>query len=373
PRVLRALSAPVVGHLDPAFLQILNDIRELLQYTFRTENELTLAMSGTGSAGMETLFVNLIEPGDRVVVGVNGLFGQRMVEVAHRCGAEVAVVEAPWGQILDVEALGRAVAAAPTRMLALVHAETSTGVLQPLSQLGRLVREHDALLVVDTVTSLGGTAVEIDAWGIDAAYSGTQKCLSCPPGLAPVTLGARAREVLRRRKRPVQSWYLDLGMIEAYWGEDRFYHHTAPVSMLYALREALRLVHQEGLEARWERHARLSKALKAGLGAMGLDLFADAQHAAPMLITVKVPTGVDESAVRRHLLRHFGIEIGSGLGPVKGKIWRIGLMGESCRPAAVSLLLAALGSALRAQGYRADLGAALAAAEAAGLREEAPA
>lgn len=312
---------------------------------------------------METLFVNLIEPGDRVVVGVNGLFGQRMVDVASRCGAEVVPVEAPWGQALDPDAVERAVAGGPTRLLAVVHAETSTGVLQPLTELSRVAHDHGALFVVDTVTSLGGTAVDVQAWGIDAAYSGTQKCLSCPPGLAPITLGERARSALASRQRKVQSWYLDLTMIQNYWGEQRFYHHTAPVSMLFALREALRLVHAEGLPARITRHERLSAALKAGIAALGLTLFADPAHQAPMLTTVNVPAGIDELAVRRHLWSQCGIEIGGGLGPVKGRIWRIGLMGESCRLSSILLLLAGLAAALGAQGFRADAGAALQAAE----------
>lgn len=366
PRVLRALSAPLLGHLDPDFLAIMNDVRELLQYVFRSESPLTLAMSGTGSAGMETLFVNLIEPGDRIVVAVNGLFGQRMVDVANRCGAEVVSVEAPWGRTVGPDEIQRAVAGGPTRLLAVVHAETSTGVLQPLTELSRIAHDHGALFVADTVTSLGGTAVEVQKWGIDAAYSGTQKCLGCPPGLSPITLGERARSALAARRRKVQSWYLDLTMIQNYWGEDRFYHHTAPVSMLFALREALRLVHAEGLSARFERHERLSAALKAGIAALGLTLFADPAHQAPMLTTVNVPAGIDELVVRRHLWREYGIEIGGGLGPVKGRIWRIGLMGESCRLTSILLLLAGLAAALGEQGFRADAGAALQAAEHAG-------
>lgn len=362
PRVLRALSAPPVGHLDPDFLQIMNEIGDLLRYVYRTENRLTLAMSGTGSAGMETCLVNLLEPGDRVVVGVAGLFGQRMVDVAQRSGAEVVTVEVPWGQVIEPEAIRRALAGGRVKAVALVHAETSTGALQPIPEIAQLAHEHGALLIVDCVTSLGGSRVEIDAWGVDAAYSGTQKCLSCPPGLSPVTISDRARAALAARKSRVQSWYLDLTLIENYWGEERFYHHTAPINMLYALREALRLVHEEGLAARWERHQKVSNALKAGLTALGLTLFASAGHRAPALTTVRVPDGIDEAAVRRRLLLEYGIEIGGGLGPVKGKIWRIGLMGESCRIRNVSLVLSALTTILHDMGRRVSAMDALAAA-----------
>ncbi len=365
PRVLRAMAQPLVGHLDPDFLSIMNEIRDLLQYVFETGNELTLAMSGTGSAGMETCLVNLLEPGDRIVIGVNGLFGQRMVDVARRCGADVVAVEAPWGRTLDPEAIGRALREGPpARAVAVVHAETSTGILQPLEEIGRLAHEHGALFVVDCVTSLGGAPVAIDRRGVDAAYSGTQKCLSCPPGLSPVTFGPAARARLAQRRQPVQSWYLDLTMIERYWADERFYHHTAPISMLYALREALRLVHEEGLEARFARHRRLGEALQRGLQALGLELFAEEGYRAPMLTTVRIPEGVDDLRVRRRLLGEFGIEIGGGLGPTKGRIWRIGLMGHSCHFRKLAFALGALASALSAEGFRCDADAAVAAARA---------
>lgn len=350
PRVLRAMAAPLVGHLDPAFLRILDEVGELLRLVFQTENKMTVAMPGTGSAGMETCFANLIEPGDRVVIGVNGLFGERMCDVAARCGAEAVRVEAPWGEPLDPEKLAEAVERHKPKALAVVHAETSTGVLQPMTAIGQIAREYGVLLVADCVTSLGGAPVEVDRWGVDAAYSGTQKCLSCPPGLAPVTFSQRAMQALRERRSPVQSWYLDLTMIGAYWGSERTYHHTAPISMIYALREALRLIAEEGLAERVSRHARLSGALAAGLEALGLELLVAHPFRAPMLLTVKVPAGIDEARVRRRLLEEAEIEIGGGLGPLKGKIWRIGLMGSSCRRSHVEQLLAALGRILAEEG-----------------------
>ncbi|MEW6273080.1 MAG: alanine--glyoxylate aminotransferase family protein [Thermodesulfobacteriota bacterium] len=362
PRVLRALATPLVGHLDPSFVALMEDVKELLRATFRTRNRLTFPLSATGSAGMEAVLVNLLEPGDLAVICVNGVFGGRMAEIARRCGAEVATVEVPWGEVIDVALLRRMLDALPQgsspRLIAAVHAETSTGARQPLEELSRLAHERGALFVVDAVTSLGGTAVEIDAWGIDACYSGTQKCLSCPPGLSPVTFGEKALERLRARKRPVQSWYLDVSLLEQYWGSDRVYHHTAPISMVYALYESLRLVHEEGLEARWTRHDRNHRALVAGLGALGLEMPVAREHRLPMLNAVFVPAGVEEAAVRTRLLERHGIEIGAGLGPWKGRVWRIGLMGESSTPGNVLLVLAALGEALG----RTD-GDALAAAE----------
>lgn len=364
PRVLRAMATPLVGHLDPVFLSMMSETREMLQALWATSSETTLAMSGTGSAGMETCFVNLIEPGDRVVVGVNGVFGERMCDVAARCGAEVVRVEAEWGRTIDPDAVKAALAQGKTKLVAVVHAETSTGVLQPLEEIARLAHEHGALCVADCVTSLGGTEVAIDAWGIDAAYSGTQKCLSAPPGLAPVTLGERALRALDARQRPVQSWYLDLRMIRNYWGEQRAYHHTAPISMMYALREALRLIHEEGLTARFARHSALSAALVSGLEAMGLELFAPAAYRAPMLLSVRIPKEIDDATVRKALLNEFHVEIGGGLGPIQGKVWRIGLMGESCRRDAIVTLLGALGSVLNRHGHRADVTAAFAAVDA---------
>jgi alanine-glyoxylate transaminase/serine-glyoxylate transaminase/serine-pyruvate transaminase len=357
------MSAPLVGHLDPYFLQIMEETKGLLRTVFGTKNELTIPISGTGSAGMEACLVNVLEPGDEVVVGVNGVFGTRMAEVAERAGARVARVEAPWGKVIRAEQIEAALknAKAP-RLVAVVHAETSTGAWQPLEDVATLAHEHGALLLADCVTSLGGVPVDVDRVGVDLAYSGTQKCLSCPPGLSPVTFGTRAVEVLRRRKTKVQSWYLDLTLLSQYWGEERVYHHTAPITMNYALREALRIVDDEGLPARYERHLLHHRALVAGLAALGLSIASEAGHRLPMLNAVTVPDGVSEEGVRGRLLKEHGIEIGPGLGPMKGKVWRIGLMGESARRASVLSVLSALEDALRAEGRTVDPGAALSAA-----------
>lgn len=363
PRILRALATPLVGHLDPYFLQLMDRLQALLRRLFRTENTMTLPMSGTGSAGMETCLVNLLEPGDRVVVGINGYFGGRLAEIASRCGAEVERVEAPWGEILPPAAMIEAIERTRPRLVALVHAETSTGVLQPVEEIAAAARRADALVVVDCVTSLGGCPVEIDAWGIDAAYSGTQKCLSCPPGLSPVTFGERAMARLKARRHKVQSWYLDLSLLAGYWGGERAYHHTAPITMNYALYEALRMTFEEGLEARFARHRRHHLALVAGLEALGMELAAQAGHRLWMLNAIRVPPGIDEAAVRRQLLSAHGIEIGAGLGPLKGKIWRVGLMGTSSTANHVLLLLAALESALHQAGAEVGTGATHAAAE----------
>jgi alanine-glyoxylate transaminase/serine-glyoxylate transaminase/serine-pyruvate transaminase len=364
PRVLAALALPLIGHLDPAFVSMMEDVKSLLRFVFATTNPLTIPISGTGSAGMEACVVNLVEPGDEVVVGVNGVFGTRLAEVATRAGATVLRVEAPWGKVVRAEQVEAALKnCRKPKLVALVHAETSTGAWQPLPDAIRLAHEHGALFLADCVTSLGGVPVEIDAWEVDAAYSGTQKCLSCPPGLSPITFGPRAVEVLRRRKTPVQSWYLDLTLLEKYWGEERVYHHTAPISMNYALREALRLVAEEGLPARFARHRLNHEALIAGLASLDLGLAAEEGHRLPMLNAVTVPEGVDEARVRSRLLAAHGIEIGGGLGPMKGRVWRIGLMGESSRRAHVVALLAALEEALRAEGRRVNPGTALAAAQ----------
>jgi alanine-glyoxylate transaminase/serine-glyoxylate transaminase/serine-pyruvate transaminase len=364
-RVLRAMAAPLLGHLDPAFVAMMEDVKALLRLVFATQNPLTFPISGTGSAGMEACVVNLVEPGDEVVVGVNGVFGTRLAEIVERAGAVPLRVEAPWGHVVRAEQVEAALKnSRRPKLVALVHAETSTGAWQPLPDAARLAHEHGALFLTDCVTSLGGAPVEIDGWEIDAAYSGTQKCLSCPPGLAPVTFGPRAVEVLRGRKTKVRSWYFDVTLLEKYWGEERVYHHTAPITMNYALREALRIVAEEGLPARFARHRRNHEALVAGLGALGLGLASEAGHRLPMLNAVTVPDGVDEARVRGRLLTEHGIEIGGGLGPMKGKVWRIGLMGESSRPASVLAVLAALEAALRAEGRRVAPGTALAAAQA---------
>lgn len=363
PRVLRALSMPLVGHLDPAFLDIMEESKRLLRAVFQTQNELTIPISGTGSAGMEACLVNLIEPGDEVIVGVNGVFGTRMTDIVGRCGGTVVKVEAPWGRIIDPADIAAALkrSKAP-KLVVVVHAETSTGAWQPLDDISTLTHAAGALFAVDAVTSLGGCPVRLDEWSVDACYSGTQKCLSCPPGLSPISFSPRALDALKRRKTKVQSWYLDLTMIAQYWGEERVYHHTAPISMNYALLEALRLVDEEGLEARWRRHERNHRALKAGLAAIGIELASQEGHQLWMLNSVRIPDGVDDAAVRRALLDEFSIEIGGGLGALKGKTWRIGLMGESSTAANVLTVLSALEQLLPRHGYRVTAGAAVAAA-----------
>ncbi|MHC4716006.1 MAG: pyridoxal-phosphate-dependent aminotransferase family protein [Planctomycetota bacterium] len=343
PRVLKAMAAPTIGHLDPQFLEILNDIRDMLQKVFRTANPLTLAVSGTGSAGMETCVVNLVEPDDRMLVCVAGVFGMRMTDVAGRAGAEVTTIEVPWGQVFTPEAVAAALdARGPFKVVGIVHAETSTGAAQPIASISEVVHDAGALLLVDTVTSLGGMEVDVDGWRIDACYSGTQKCLSCPPGLAPVTFSPAAEEVIAGREIRAQSWYLDMNMVRRYWGSERLYHHTAPINMNYALHEALRIVLEEGLEARWARHGAQHQALKSELAGMGITYLADPDHQLPMLNAVAAPDGVDEAAVRKRLLDEYDIEIGGGLGAFKGKAWRIGLMGESATPRHVQALTSAL-------------------------------
>lgn len=366
PRVLAALAAPTVGHLDPYFLRIMDETQSMLRQVFCTQNRLTLAVSGTGSAGMETCVVNLVEPGDRVVVGVNGVFGGRMADVARRCGAEVTTLERPFGEVFTPEEVAATVRQVRPKVVGLVHAETSTGALQPLEEIARIVHEAGSLLLVDCVTSLGGLPVEIDRWGIDAAYSGTQKCLSCPPGLAPVTFSPRAEEAIQRRRTKVASWYLDTTLIANYWSEkSRAYHHTAPINMNYALHEALRAVLEEGLEARFARHRRNHLALRGGLEALGIEYAVAEPYRLPMLNAVKIPAGVDDKAVRARLLHDYGIEIGGGLGPMAGRTWRIGLMGETSQPRNVLLFLAALEACLTSQGVSIPTGAGVAAANAA--------
>ncbi|MGH7824702.1 MAG: pyridoxal-phosphate-dependent aminotransferase family protein [Candidatus Binatia bacterium] len=342
PRVLKSLSLPVVGHLDPAFLKIMDECMIMLREIFQTENRLALPMSGTGSSGMETCFVNLIEPGDAVLVGVAGVFGTRMADVAERCGAQVDTVQTEWGTALEPAQFREAMAKKSYKVVAIVHAETSTGVLQPLDEISKIVKEHGSLLLVDTVTSLGGAPVKVDELGIDACYSGTQKCLSCPPGLSPVTFSERAVEVLRKRKTKVQSWYLDLSMIEKYWGRERIYHHTAPISMNYAFHEALQLALEEGLPAAWRRHRQTHEALIAELQKLGIEPAVAEAIRAPMINAIRIPAGVDDAKVRQRLYDDFSIEIGAGLGPLKGKIWRVGLMGHGARVENVELFIDAL-------------------------------
>ena len=341
--MLAALAQPTIGHLDPAFLELLDRVQGALRRLFKTGNVLTLPISGTGSAGMEACFANLLEDGDEVVVGVNGVFGTRMADVASRLGAKVVPAETAWGSPVPESAIRAALArCAKPRLLAVVHAETSTGAWQPLEGLAELAHGVGALLMVDTVTSLGGCPVEIDDWGIDASYSGTQKCIGCPPGLSPVTFSERALERIRARQAKCRSWYLDLTLIGSYFGSSRVYHHTAPINMVYALDEALALIFEEGLPARHARHRANHLALIAGLAALGIEPSVQAEYRLPMLNSVSVPSGVDEKGVRARLLERHGIEIGAGLGPLAGKIWRIGLMAESSRIENVRRLLEAL-------------------------------
>jgi alanine-glyoxylate transaminase/serine-glyoxylate transaminase/serine-pyruvate transaminase len=356
-RTLQAMAAPCIGHLDPYFLTMMNETQQLLRYLFQTENALTIPVSGTGSAGMEACFVNLVEPGDEVVVCVNGVFGTRMADIVERIGGRLIRVDAPWGRTIDPQVVRDAVKGCHPKVLAVVHAETSTGVCQPLDALADIAREADALFLVDCVTSLGGMDVGIDRMRIDAAYSGTQKCISGPPGLSPVSFSPRAIEKIKQRKSAVVSWYLDMTMVQDYWGSSRKYHHTAPVNAIYALREALRLIVEEGLEVRWARHRLNHQALVAGLETMGLRMVVPADIRLPMLNTVWIPDGVDDLAVRKALLTQFGIELGGGLGEFAGKAWRVGLMGHSCRRKNVLLFLAALETVLRTQGVAPPVGA----------------
>ena len=343
PSVLRAMSWPLVGHLDPVFVGLMEEIKKMLRLVFLTRNEMTFPISGTGSAGMEFCFVNLIEPGDEVVIGVNGVFGGRMADVAARCGARVIQVDAPWGQIIETGRIAEALRRAQRpKLVAIVHAETSTGALTPVPEISRLAHEAGALMLLDTVTSLGGCPVRIDDWQVDAVYSGTQKCLSCPPGLSPVSLSPRAMETARNRKGKVQSWYLDVNLLSSYWGQERVYHHTAPISANYGLYEALRLVLEEGLENRWRRHEQSHLLLKERLAEMGLRIVSQEGHQLWQLNAIGVPEGVDEASVRKRLLDEFQIEIGAGLGPLKGKIWRVGLMGETSTPRNIDTLITAL-------------------------------
>jgi len=349
-RVLRALGAPTLGHLDPQYLAIMDETCEFLRQVFRTKNALTFPVSGTGMAGMECIAVNLIEPGDEVLVCINGVFGIRMKDVMERCGATVHTVEVAWGDVFSLDQISAALQQHPkVKLLGIVHAETSTGALQPMEGLADLVHKSGALLVVDSVTSLGGHELQVDDWGIDAIYSGTQKCLSCPPGLAPVSFGGRALEKMDARKSKVQSWYLDVSMLRKYYtgggGGGRVYHHTAPINMTYALREALAIVLEEGLDARIARHAQMHQRLRAGLEAMGLTYVS--KHSLHTLNCVRIPEGADDAGVRKRLLEEYGIEIGAGLGVMAGKAWRIGLMGHGASVRNVDLILAALKEILK--------------------------
>jgi len=342
------MATPLLGYLDPEFVQLLDETQALLRHAFQTQNAWTLPVSGTGMAGMETLLANLLAPGERLLVCAAGFFGNRLEEVARRHGIEVTKVEKPWGEVYTPEEVDAALRAHPAKVVALVHAETSAGARQPLGGLGDVVHHHGALLLVDCVTSLGGVPLKVDEWGIDAAYSGTQKCLGCPPGLAPVTVSERARAAITARSAPPTSWYFDLALLAKYYGPERQYHHTVSGTLIYALREGLRLVAEEGLEARWARHAANAEYFCDGLAEMDLVPFVAPAQRLPSLITVRVPDGVDEAQVRTRLRTDYGIEIGAGLGPLKGRVWRVGLMGFSSRRENVTLLLAALREILTA-------------------------
>ena len=357
------MSTPLLGHLDPAFLEIMTETQDMLRQVFQTKNALTIPMSATGMAGMETCFVNLVEPGDKVVLCVAGYFGTRMVDVAGRCGAELTVMNGTWGEPFDLNAIRETLQKVRPKVLGIVHAETSTGCLQPIAELGKLCHEFDTLLITDTVTSLGCVPVKLDEWEIDAAFSCSQKGLSCPPGLSPVSISERAAAKIKGRKSKVQSWYLDLTSIMSYWGGDRAYHHTAPISMIYAIREGLRLVLEEGLENRFARHVKNHKALKAGILALGLSYTAKEGSQLPQLNAVRIPDGIDDVAGRKKMLADFGIEVGGGLGDFKGKAWRIGLMGYNSRPTCVFQVLAALECVLRSMGAKLEPGKGVAAAE----------
>ncbi len=362
-RVLEAMSQPTIGHLDPIFSDMMDAVKDLLRKMFQTRNALTIPLSGPGSVAMETCFVNLVEPHDEVIICINGAFGERMADVAKRCGGTVFRVDAPWGQAIDVEAAKEAIAANPTaKILAFIHAETSTGVCNDAEALCRLANERGLLSIADAVTSLAGIPVNADGWQADAVYSGTQKCLSCPPGLSLLTMSEKAEAKIRQRKTPIQSWFMDLSLLMAYWdGEGgRTYHHTAPVNAIYGLYQALRDVQDEGLEARWSRHKTAHQALVAALESLGLDMVVDEAVRLPQLNAVAIPDGVDDAKVRGILINDHDIEIGAGLGPFAGKIWRVGLMGETARLENVRRLITALGSTLNAMDFKCDTDEALA-------------
>lgn len=361
-RVLQAMARPTIGHLDPAFVGMMDEVKQLLQYAFQTKNQLTLPVSAPGSAGMESCFVNLVEPGDKVIVCQNGVFGGRMKENVERCGGTAVMVQDDWGKPVDPNKLDAALKAhADAKVVAFVHAETSTGAQSDAEALVKLAHEHDCLTIVDAVTSLGGTALKVDEWDIDAIYSGTQKCLSAPPGLSPVSFNERAAEAIRNRKTKVQSWFLDMNLVMGYWGggAKRAYHHTAPVNSLYALHESLVILQEEGLENSWARHQQNHLALKAGLEAMGLGFVVDEAHRLPQLNAVYIPDGVDDAAVRSKLLQEYNLEIGAGLGDLAGKVWRIGLMGHASSAENISYCLNSLDEVLTGMGAPIQSGVAV--------------
>ena len=364
PRVLQAMTQPVLGHLDPQFFQVMDDVCEMLRKVFRTTNFMTAPLSSTGTGAMEAACANVLERGDTAIVCRNGYFGDRLADIAGRCGANTVVLDSPWGKPIDVQALSDLLKQHPrVKMVGIVHAETSTGVLTPLEKIVELVHQHGALILVDAVTSLGGHEFEMDGWDIDVAFSASQKCLGSPPGLAPISIGPRAVEVISHRSSPVQSFYFNLKDLENYWSQTRSYHHTTPISMTYALRESLRMMMEEGIENRLQRHARVAASLRAGISALGLELLADPEYRLNPLTSVVVPEGIDDATVRRRLLEGYSIEISGGLGDLRGKIWRVGLMGDSARETNVFALLSALESILSKEGYEVAFGASLAAAQ----------
>jgi alanine-glyoxylate transaminase / serine-glyoxylate transaminase / serine-pyruvate transaminase len=359
PRVYQALTSPVIGHLDPAYLKVLDQVAELLRMVFRTKNRVTNAAPGTGTSGMESCVTNIIEPGDPVLVCVSGYFGDRMRQIVERQEAKVTLIEGEWGKPVDLERIEKVLKETRQKVIGLVHAETSTGVLQPMAELAALAKRHGAMILLDTVTSLGGVDVRIDEWGVDAAYSCSQKCIGCAAGLAPVTFSDRAVESVRRRKHPVRSWYLDISLLDKYWGTERVYHHTSSSTLNYGLLEALRLIEEEGLEERIRRHTLNHKALVAGVEAMGLEMLVAPEYRLPSLNTVKIPAGVDDIKVRTYLLETYNLEIGGGLGALKGKVWRVGLMGYSSSAENLLFFISAIGQALALQGYKTDIAAGL--------------
>ncbi|SUZ69018.1 uncharacterized protein METZ01_LOCUS21872 [marine metagenome] len=364
PRVLQALSLPVMGHLDPTFFQVMDDVCEMLRMVFHTTNFMTVPISSTGTGAMETACANIIEPGDSMLVCRNGYFGIRLADIAERCGATVHVMDTPWGKAVDPQMLKDELKKHPgLKAVGVVHAETSTGVLSDMKELVDVIHESGALAIVDAVTSLGGHEVRMDDWGIDVCYSATQKCLGAPPGLAPISLSPAAMDVVAKRPSKVQSFYFNLKDLEAYWNQTRAYHHTSPINMTYALREALRMMMEEGQENRINRHARVAAALRAGAEALGLSLLAEEGHRLNPLTTLSIPQGIEDAKVRRALLNGYDIEIGGGLGEFAGKAWRVGLMGESARERNVFALLSALETILSKEGYEVAFGASLSAAQ----------
>ena len=358
PRVYRALTSPVIGHMDPAYFKTLDRIGDQLRRVFQTQNRLTHATPGTGTSGMEACVANLIEPGDPVLICVHGYFGDRLRQMAERQEAEVTVIEGEWGRPTDPQQVKEAFQGKDYKVIALVHAETSTGVQQPMDEIVQLAKEHGTMVLLDTVTSLGGVEIKVDEWGLDAAYSCSQKCIGAPPGLAPVTFSDRAVEAARNRKHPVRSWYLDITLLDQYWGPaPRVYHHTSSSTLNYALLEALLLIEEEGLQKRFKRHLKNHRALVAGAEAMGLQMLVEPEHRLPTLNTIRVPGGVDEAKVRSYLLQTFNLEIGAGLGALSGQVWRVGLMGYSSSAENVLFFLSAISRALAVQGFKTDLSA----------------